>query len=77
MNRYREIATQTCPNNEHVHAICCRPEVDGDVISSENVKTIEGYAVLNFEVVTISSFRDIPKKSFLDGGGGGRGRHRR
>ena len=26
------------------------PEVAGDVISGENVKTIEGYAVLDFEV---------------------------
>ena len=28
--------------------ICCRPEVAGDVISVENVKTIEGYAVFKF-----------------------------
>ena len=35
--------------NEHVYAICCLPEVAGDVISCENVKTVEGYAVLNFE----------------------------
>ena len=47
--------------NEHVYAICCRPEVAGDVISSENVKTIEGYAVLNFEVASSYSFRDIKK----------------
>ena len=25
--------------NEHVYAICCRPEVPGDVISCGNVKT--------------------------------------
>ena len=55
--------------NEHVYAICCRPEVTGDVISSENVKTIEGYAVFNFEVASYSSFQNIPKKSFHDGGG--------
>ena len=36
--------------NEHVYAICCQSEVVGDVISGENVKTIEGYAVLNLEV---------------------------
>ena len=48
--------------NGHVYAICCRPEIDGDVISGENVKTIEGYAVLNFEVASFSSFRDINKK---------------
>ena len=43
--------------NEHVYTICCRPEVAGDVISSENVKTIEWYAVLNFEAANFSSFR--------------------
>ena len=41
--------------NEHVYAICCRPEVACDVISGGNVKTIEGYAVLNFEVVSFST----------------------
>ena len=35
--------------HERVYAICCRPEVAGDVISGENVKTIERYALLNFE----------------------------
>ena len=47
--------------NEHVYATCCRPEVDGDVISGVKVKTIEGYAVLYFEVASSNSFRDIPK----------------
>ena len=47
--------------NEHVHVICCRPEVAGDVISGESVKTVEGYAVWNFEVASFSSFRDIKK----------------
>ena len=60
--------------NEHVYAICCRPDVAGDVISGENVKTIEGYAVLNYEVASFNSYRDIKKKSFHDGGGG-RGGH--
>ena len=46
--------------NQYVYAICCRPEVAGDHISGENVKTIEGYAMLNFEVGSSSSFRDIP-----------------
>ena len=45
--------------NEHVFVICCQREVAGDVISSENVETIEGYALLNFEVASHSSFRDI------------------
>ena len=51
--------------NEHVYAICCRLEVSGDVISGENVKTIEGQAVLSFEVVSSNSFRDIKKKHFV------------
>ena len=59
--------------NEHAYTICCRHEVAGDVISGENVKTTESYAVLNFEVASFNSFRDI-KKTFHDGGGGG---HRR
>ena len=54
--------------NKHVYAIYSRLEVVGDVISDETVKTIEGYAVLNFEVACSSSFRDI-KKSFRGGGG--------
>ena len=44
--------------NEQVHVICCRPEVAGDVISGENLKTIEGYALLNFEAASIGSFRE-------------------
>ena len=48
--------------NEHVYAICCyRPEVAGDVISGGNVKTIEGYGVLNFEAASISSFLEKSK----------------
>ena len=44
--------------NEHVYVILCRPEIAGDVISRETVKTIEGYVVLNFEDASISSFRE-------------------
>ena len=47
--------------NEHVYAISCRPEIAGDVICGNSVKTIEGYAVLNFEVASFSRFRDIQK----------------
>ena len=61
---------------EHVYAICCRPAVAGDVISGDDVKTVEGYAMLNLEVASFSSFRDIKKISFRDGGGGGGG-HRK
>ena len=51
--------------NEHVYAFCCRPEVACEVISGQNVKTIDGYAALNFEVAGFSSFRDIPKNHFV------------
>ena len=61
--------------NEHVYAICCRPEVHGDVISGKNVTTIESWTVLNFEFASSNSFQDIQKKTFRYGGGGGR--HRR
>ena len=44
--------------NEHVYVILCRPEAAGDAISSENVKTLEGYATLHFETARISSFRE-------------------
>ena len=39
-------------HNEHVYAICCRLKVDYGVISSQNLKTIEGYDVVNFEVTS-------------------------
>ena len=48
-------------HNEHICAIYCRPEVAGDVISGDNEKIIEGYVVLNFEVASFRSFRDIQK----------------
>ena len=43
--------------NVHVYAICCRHELVGDVMSGENVTTIEGYVVLNFEVVSFVRLR--------------------
>ena len=61
--------------NEHVYAICCRPEVADDVVSGRYVKTIERYIGVYFEVASSSSFRDI-KKLFRECGGGGGG-HRR
>ena len=60
--------------NEQVYAIRCRQETVGDVISSEIVKAIEGYALLHFEVASFGNVRDIP--SFRDDGVGGGG-HRR
>ena len=64
-------------SNEHGYAICCRPEVAGNVFYGENIKTVEGYAVLNFEYACFIRFRDIPKKTFCDDVGGGGGGHRR
>ena len=49
--------------NQHVYAICCRPEVVNDVISCRNVKTLDDYVVLNFEVASSKTFRDIHKKT--------------
>ena len=48
-----------------MHAICCRPEVASDVISGRSVKTIERYAVLNREVASFNSFRDISQNHFV------------
>ena len=61
--------------NEHVYVICCRPKLAGDVISGENGKTIEGYAVLTLKLLALA-VSEILKKTFRDGGGGGGG-HRR
>ena len=57
--------------NERLYEICCRPEVDDDVISGRNVKTIEGYIVVNFEVASFSSFRDFSKRFYCDGDSSG------
>ena len=51
--------------NEHVYAIVCRPEVAGDVVSIGNVKTVEGYAVLNFEAASFSGFRENQNQPFV------------
>ena len=40
--------------NENLYAIFCRPEVAGDVISRENVRTVEGYVMLNVEAASVS-----------------------
>ena len=51
---------------EQVNAFCFRPEVDGDLIANRKVNTVEDYVVVNFEVASSRSFRDIPPKSFRD-----------
>ena len=50
---------------EHVYAIFCRPVAAGDVITGGNVRTIEGYVLLNFETASISSFRENQKHPFV------------
>ena len=46
-----------------VYAICCRTEVDDDVISGQNInRTVEGYTVVNSKVASYSSLRDFPKR---------------
>ena len=37
----------------------------GDVITGGNVKTIEGYVMLNFEIASISSFRENLNQPFV------------
>ena len=49
----------------HAYAIYCRPKVARDVISGRNVKTIEGYEVLNFENASSSSFKSFQKDHFV------------
>ena len=51
--------------NLHVCTICFRPEAVYDVISGQNVKTIEGYIVVNFAVASSNSFRDIKINHFV------------
>ena len=51
--------------NLQVCTICFGPEVVYDVISGRNVKTIECNLLLNFEVTSSNSFRDITKNHFV------------
>ena len=62
LNRYWEIATWTWPKNFNFFMIYFRPEVVDNVITCRNVKTIEGYLVVNFEVASSYSFPDIKIK---------------
>ena len=39
---------------EHVYAICCRPEVDDDVISSEDAETFQEYVYVKLRAVSFS-----------------------
>ena len=48
--------------NEHVYAICSRQNIAGGVISGRNVKTIEGYGELKFEVAIALVVSEIFQK---------------
>ena len=50
---------------KHVCTICCRPDVAYDVVSGQNVKTVEGYLAVNFEVASSNIFRDIQRNHFV------------
>ena len=51
--------------NEHVHAICCRLEVDDDVTSGGNIESV------HCEGAIFSTFWDFPTRSFCGGDGSG------
>ena len=55
--------------DEHVYAICYRPAIVGGVISGENVKTIEGYAFLQFDAAIFSSGTHRKATVVVQGGG--------
>ena len=68
LNDYQEIVIRkNVAQNEHLHAICGRLEVAGDVISGLNVKTIDGWRLVTFEIAGLSNFREKLKNSFCDG----------
>ena len=48
--------------NEHLYAICCRPEEVDDVIYCDDAETFQKYVCINLSVVgAISSFRSSPE----------------
>ena len=58
----------------HAYLICCRPEVAGGSILGCDVKAVEGYVMIHFDVAGCSIFQDNGEKIFPDaevGGGAG------
>ena len=51
--------------NIQVCTIVLPIEVVYDIISGRDVRTMEGYLVINFEVASSNCFRDIPKNHFV------------
>ena len=50
--------------NEHVYAICHRPEAAGDDISGFNVKTTDGYGLSHFDAAIAGGFRENQNQPF-------------
>ena len=44
-----------------IYAINGRTEVADDVVACQNIKTVDGYMPVNFEVADRSTFRDIKR----------------
>ena len=59
-SRYREIAARTWPKIDTFCAICCRPEVDCDVIHGRNVKNVVGCAWEMLKLLTPVVFEIFP-----------------
>ena len=58
--------------DRHIYTICGRMEVASDVISGQNLKPIEWYMVVNFEIASQSSLREnAPKLFWKDAGSDG------
>ena len=51
--------------NWHVYGICCRLEVDCGVISAQNVKTIDGYFAVNFELRALVVSKIFEEEHFV------------
>ena len=51
--RWQKVVKHRC-----AYSICCRPKVAGGIVLSCDVKAVEGYVMVNFEVASSSIFRD-------------------
>ena len=47
----------------HAYSICCQPEAAGVIVLGCDVKAVEGYVMVNFELATCSIFRDNQEKN--------------
>ena len=44
------------------YAIFCRLEAGDDAVSGRNLKIVEGYILVNFEIISSNNVRDFQKK---------------